>query len=162
MRWCILLGALVVALSAGACSNGESAPVDEAGGTESELRDVVTLYADAFLRGNYEDAYYLHASEWQSRCPLEDWVELMTVQKQALSDQVVTAGDDLGTARFIVTAAEVDGARGVHQGHVEVGGESYPFGDQDRPAGMYWVWRDGAWQATDDRENPCQEEPSSP
>jgi hypothetical protein len=82
MRWCILLAALVVALAAGACSSGESAPVDEAGGTEAELRDAVALYADAFLRGNYEDAYYLHTSEWQSRCPLEDWVELMIVQNR--------------------------------------------------------------------------------
>ncbi len=162
MKRCILLAALVVALSAGACSSGESVPLGEAGGTEAKLRDAATRYADAFLRGNYEDAYYLHASEWQSRCPLEDWMELMRVQKQALSDQAVTAGGDMTTAGFIVTAAEVDGSRGVHQGYVEVSGESYPFGDQDQPAGMYWVWRDGRWQATDDRERPCREEPSSP
>ena len=161
MKRCILLGALVVALSAGACSSEESAPIDETGGTEAELKDAVALYADAFLRGNYEEAYYLHTSEWQSRCPLRDWVEFVARQNQGLSDQVVTTGGDMSTARFVVTAVEVDGARGVHQGHVEVGGESYPFGDQDQPAGMYWVWRDGAWQATDDREKPCREEPSS-
>jgi hypothetical protein len=155
MKRCILLAALVVALAAGACSNGESAPVDEAGGTEAELRDVVARYADAFLKGDYEEAYYLHTSEWQGRCPIEDWMEFIALQKQGLSDQVVTAGGDMSTARLVVTAVEVDGARGVHQGHVEASGQSYPFGDQDQPAGMYWIWRDNRWQATDDWGQPC-------
>ena len=155
MRWCILLAALVVALAAGACSSGESAPVDEAGGTEAELRDAVARYVDAFLKGDFEGAYYLHTSEWQSRCPVDDWMEFMARQKQGLSDQVVTAGGDMSTARFVVTAVEVDGPRGVHQGHVEASGESYPFGDQHRPGGTYWIWRDGRWQATDDRGNAC-------
>jgi hypothetical protein len=162
MRWCIPLVALVVALLAAACGSGESAPLDEAGGTEAELRDAATRYAGAFLKGDYEDAYYRHTSEWQSRCPIEDWMELMRVQKQALSDQIVGISGDMSTARFIVTAAEVDGAKGVHQGHLEVSGEAYPFGDQDRPAGMYWIWRDGRWQATDDSERPCEIPPATP
>jgi hypothetical protein len=155
MRSCILLVALVVALSAGACSNGESAPVDEAGGTEAELRDVVTRYADAFLNGDYKDAYYLHTSEWQSRCPLGDWIQFMTSQWQGLSDQIVTAGGDMSAARFVVTVVEVEGTRGVHQGYVEAAGQTFEFGDQGHPNGLYWVWRDGRWQATDDWARPC-------
>jgi hypothetical protein len=156
MRWGILLVALVGALSAAACSSGEDAPIDEAGGTEAELREAVAQYGDAFIKGNYEDAYYIHTSEWQSRCPIEDWLEMMRVEKQGVSDQVVSAGDDMSTARFVVTAVEADGSKGVHQGHVEVGGKAYRFGDQDRVFGMYWTWRDGRWQATDDRKKPCE------
>jgi hypothetical protein len=164
MRWAIPLIALVVALLATACSSGESAPIDEGGGTETELRDAVARYGDAFIESNYEDAYYLHTPEWQSRCPIEDWMEMMRIQKQALSDQVAGLGGDMSTARFVVTAAEFDGSKGVHQGHVEVSGEAYSFGNQDRPGGMYWIWRDGRWQATDDREKPCdiETEPASP
>lgn len=161
MRWGILLVALVVALLA-ACSSGESAPIDEAGGTEAELRDAVTQYGNAFIEGNYEDAYYLHTSDWQSRCPIEDWMEMMRTQKQALSDQVVGDGGDMSTARFIVSAAVVDGSKGVHQGYVEVGGETYRFGDQDRPGGMYWIWQDDRWQATDDSDKGCEIGPASP
>jgi hypothetical protein len=155
MKWGILFIALLVALLA-ACSSGESAPIDEAGGTRAELRDAVTRYGDAFIKGDYEDAYYLHTSEWQSRCPIEAWMELMRVQKQDLSDHVLGDGGDMSTARFVVTAAEVNGPKGVHQGHVEVSGKAYQFGDQDQPSGMYWIWRDGRWQATDAREKPCQ------
>jgi hypothetical protein len=118
----------------------------------------VARYGDAFLEGRYEDAYYLHNSEWQSRCPVQNWLEMMKANKQALTDQVVTAGGDMGTARFVVRAVETDGSRGVHQGYVEVSGETYPFGDQAQPAGMYWVWQGGSWQATDDRKDPCQPE----
>ena len=162
MRRRIPLVALVVALLATACSNGESAPIDEGGGTEAELRDAVTRYGDAFIGDDYEDAYYFHTSEWQSRCPIEDWMEMMRIQKQALSDQVAGLDGDMNTARFVLTAAEVDGSKGVHQGHVEVDGEAHRFGDQDRPGGMYWIWRDGRWQATDDSEKPCDIEPASP
>ena len=162
MRSFALLVALAVALSAVACTSGESAPIDEAGGTEAELRDAVAGYADAFLKGDYEDAYYRHTPEWQSRCPIGDWIEMMELQKQSLSDQVATAGGDMSTARFVVTAAEVDGSQGVHQGHLEVSGSAYPFGDQDRPGGMYWVWRDGRWQATDDSKKPCEIAPATP
>ena len=138
MRWGILLAALVVALPAAACSSWESAPIDEAGGTEAEPREAVNRYGDAFIKGDYKDAYYLHTSEWQSRCPIEDWMELMRIRKQALCAQVVGDGGDMSTARFIISAAEVDRSRGVHQGHVEVSEEAYRFGDQDRPGGMYW------------------------
>jgi hypothetical protein len=162
MKWSIPLVALVVALLATACGSGESALIDEGGGTEAELRDAVTRYANAFIEGSYDDAYYLHTSEWQSRCPIEDWREMMRVQKETISDQVVGGGGDMSTARFIITAAEVDGSKGVHQGHVEVAGETYRFGDQDQPGGMYWIWRDGRWQATDDSEKPCEIEPASP
>jgi hypothetical protein len=149
------MAGLVVTLCAGACTSGESATIDEAGGTEAELRDAVAQYADAFLRGNYEDAYYLHALEWQNHCPLPNWIRFLLLQRRGLSDQVVTAGGDMSTARFVVTAVEVDGVRGVHQGHVEAGGQTYELGDQGRPSGTYWVWRDGRWQATDDWAQPC-------
>ena len=162
MRRCLPLVALAVALAAAACSSGESAPVHEAGGTEAELRGAVDQYAGAFLDGDYADAYHLHTSEWQRRCPIGDWLELMRVQKQTLSDQIVGAGGEMSTARFVITAAEHDGSQGVHQGYVEINGKSYPFGDQDRPGGMYWVWQEGSWQATDDRERPCETGAATP
>jgi hypothetical protein len=155
MKWGILLVPLVVALAAAACSDEESAPNSEIGGTVAQLRETVIRYGDAFIGGRYEDAYHLHTSEWQSRCPVRDWMEMMKVKKQDLTDQVVTKGGDMSTAKFVVTAVEVDGSRSVHQGHIEVSGEAYRFGDQDLPAGGYWIWRDGRWQATDDRTKPC-------
>ena len=162
MRWGILLVALVVALSAAACGGGETAPNHEVGGTEAELRQTAIRFGDAFIGGRYEDAYYLHTSEWQSRCSVQDWIEMMKVKKQALSDQVVSEGGDMSTARVIITAVEVDGFRGVHEGHVEVSGKAYLFGDQDQSGGTYWIWRDGRWQATDDRKEPCSIPSASP
>jgi hypothetical protein len=155
MRACVLVALLLVALSACACSNGESAPPDEEGGTESELRNVVVVYADAILEADYERAYVLHTAEWQDRCPVGDWLEFVALQRQGLSDQIVTAGGDMNAAAFVITAVEVDGARGVHQGYVEAAGQRFELGDQDHPGGIYWAWRDGRWQATDDRAQPC-------
>ena len=162
MRRRLLLVAFAVALLAAACSSGESAPIDEAGGTEAELRSAVAQYTDAFLDGDYEDAYSFHTFEWRSRCPTGDWRKLMKAQRQTLSDQIVGIGGKMSDASFVITAVEHDGSQGVHQGYVEINGKDYPFGDQDRPGGMYWVWQDDRWQVTDDHERPCEVESEAP
>ena len=123
-------------------------PSDDVSDREGDLRGAATQAMQDFIDGNNAKYYASTTSDFQKKCPLEDFIGILVLGRGFLGD--------ISDAEAVIDDVRFEDSRGFTDGHLELDGTKLDLnGDEEDEYPEYWVLEDGRWKWTSDDPAPC-------
>jgi len=113
---------------------------------ENELRQTAKEAQLTFIKGEADQAYAFFSSDYQARCPFEDFEKLL------MAIQSVFGGQE--DVEVIVEGVRFEGAKAFVD--ISVNGQDIDAGAESAPYPYYWIVENGTWKRTNDDPAPCR------
>ena len=118
--------------------------------SEELLKEAVTGWALAIIKGKAALAYIYYSADYQSQCPFDDFAADVFLAQTFLFGDI--ADREVG---YDVTEIKVEDDRYYVSGTFTIDGRPLSLFEDEDTISFYWEWIDGKWWRSTDEANPC-------